>query len=446
MKKWRKMARWARARGEKLAVLAERGARIWAAHWVLIVGSFLVFCSVLLKWVEFPLSQNLSGLRLPLLRNVGLIAHVYLLSFGLFAIGVLTMGLVLLRLSGSCLALAAAILITLFVMVPSQIAFQQPALLHRLSDEDQKVPLITLFTKNYLPRNLGPAETIPKQLVLYTAWGRFLAACSFLRIGWYCFGFGSVLVAAYSISRLRGERMPTVLALICLPVGALLILATPSAIGQYYFTAASTAKAHGNNQSAIVDYRKAMQWDQWWAQDIDTYSTIGELQKQAGMAEDSPERHIRRAIELKQASQYELAIFEFNKAADGTGTLAQAAKREFARTRADLGLALYRAGSIGGAVTNWEQALEEDPSQLYILPYLARGNYEVGRYQAALDVIARLLKIVVNHPPMLANAYSLGGDSYAKLDQMAEARRYYSLAVVADNILNYWALSRLAGQ
>jgi tetratricopeptide (TPR) repeat protein len=189
-----------------------------------------------------------------------------------------------------------------------------------------------------------------------------------------------------------------------------------------------------------------MQWDRWYAQDIDTYSTIGELQKQAGLAEDSPERHIRRAIELKQASQYELAIFEFNKAADGTGTLAQAAKRESARTRADLGLALYRAGSIGGAVTSWEQALAEDPSQLYIFPYLARGNYEVGRYQAALDVIARLLKIVVNHPPMLANAYSLGGDSYAKLDRMVEARRYYSLAVVADNILNYWALSRLAGQ
>ena len=446
MKKWEKLAIWAQARGEKLGALAERGASVWAAHWVLIVGSFLIFCSVPLKWVEFPLSQNLSGLRLPLLRDVGLIAHVYLLSFGLFAIGVLTMGLVLRRLSGSCLALAAAILITLFVMVPSQITFQQPALLRRLSDEDQKVPLITLFTKNYLPRNLGPAETIPKQLVLYTAWGRFLAACSFLRIGWYCFGFGSVLVAAYSISRLRGERMPTVLALICLPVGALLIVATPSAIGQYYFTAASTAKAHGNNQSAIVDYRKAMQWDQWYAQDIDTYSIIGELQKQAGMAEDSPERHIRRAIELRQASQYELAIFEFNKAADGTGTLAQAARRESARTRADLGLALYRAGSIGGAVTSWEQALAEDPSQLYILPYLARGNYEVGRYQAALDVIARLLKIVVNHPPMLANAYSLGGDSYAKLDRMVEARRYYSLAVVADNILNYWALSRLAGQ
>jgi hypothetical protein len=445
MRKWRKLALWAWARGEKLAALAERGARVWAAHWVLIVGSFLVFCSVLLKWVEFPLSQNLSGLQLPLLRNVGLIAHVYLLSFGVLGVGVLITGLVLLRLSGPLLVLAAAILITLSVVVPCQIAFQQPALLRRLTNEDQEIPLITLFTKNYLPRNLGTAEDTPKRLVLYTAWGRFLAACSFLRIGWYCFGFGSLLVAAYSISRLPGERMPMVLALICLPVGALLILVTSPVIGQHYFTGASVAKAQGDNERAIADYRKAMQWDQWHAQDIDTYATIGELQKQAGSAEDSPERHIRRAIELKQASEYELAIFEFNRAAVGGGALAVAAKRESARTRADLGLALYRAGSIGGAVTNWEQALAEDPSQLYVLPYLARGNYDIGRYQAALDVIARFVQVVAKHPSMLADAYSLGGDCYAKLDRITDARRYYNRAVLADNSLNYWALSRLAG-
>ena len=445
MKKWRKLAAWARARGEKLAVLAERGSRVWAAHWVLIVGSFLVFCSVVLKWVQFPLSQNLSGLELPLLRDVGLIAHVYLLSFGVLGIGVLITGLVLLRLSGPLLALAAAILITLCVIVPCQIAFQQPALLRRLTDEDQQIRLIRVFTKNYLPRNLGLAEDTPKRLVLYTAWGRFLAAYSFLRIGWYCFGFGSLLVAAYSISRLPGERMLTVLALICLPVGALAILVTPPLIGQHYFTNASLAKAQGDNERAIADYRKAMRWDRWHAQNIDTYATIGELQKQAGSTDGSPERHIRRAIEFKQAREYELAIFEFNRAAEDGSALAVAAKRESVRTRADLGLALYQAGSIGGAVTNWERALAEDPSQLYVLPYLARGNYDIGRYQAALDVIARLVPVLADHTSMLGDAYSLGGDCYAKLGRIADARHYYSLSMSADSIVNSWALTRLAG-
>jgi tetratricopeptide (TPR) repeat protein len=445
MRKWRRLAAWARARWEKLAVWAERGANVWAAHWVLIVGSFLVFCSVLLKWVQFPLSQNLSGLRLPLLRNVGLFPQIYLLSFGVLGIGVLITGLFLRRRSRSLLALAATILITLWVVVPSQIAFQQPGLLRRLTDEDQQIQVIRDFTKTYLPSNLGPAEETPKRLVLYTAWGRFLAACSFLRVGWYCFGFGSLLVAAYSINRLPGERMLTVLALICLPVGALVILATPPLIGQHYFTEASLTKAQGDNERAIADYRKAMRWDQWHAQNIDTYATIGELQRQTGAADGSPERHIRRAIEFKQANEYELAIFEFNRAADAGGALAAAAKRESVRTRADLGLALYRAGSVGGAVTNWEQAFGEDPSQLYVLPYLARGNYDIGRYQAALDVIARLVRVVAGHPPILADAYSLGGDCYAKLGRIADARRYYSLSLSADAILNTWAVTGLAG-
>jgi tetratricopeptide (TPR) repeat protein len=445
MRKWRRLAAWARARWERLAVWAERGANVWAAHCVLIVGSFLIFCSVVLKWVQFPLSQNLSGLQLPLLRNVEPIAHVYFLSFGVLGIGVLITGLVLLRLSGPLLALSAAILITLCVVVPCQIAFQQPGLLQRLTDEDQQIQVIRDFTKNYLPSNLGPAEDTPKRLVLYTAWGRFLAACSFLRLGWYCFAFGSLLVAAYSISRLPGERMLTVLALICLPFGALVILATPPLIGQHYFTEASLAKAQGDNERAISDYRKAMRWDQWHAQNIDTYATIGELQRQTGAADGSPERHIRRAIEFKQANVYELAIFEFNRAADAGGALAAAAKRESVRTRADLGLALYRAGSIGGAVTNWEQAFWEDPSQLYVLPYLARGNYDIGRYQAALDVIARLVRVVAGHPSILADAYSLGGDCYAKLGRITDARRYYSLSLSADAILNTWAVTGLAG-
>ncbi len=445
MRKWRRLAVWARARWEKLAVWAERGARVWAAHWVLIVGSFLVFCSVLLKWVQFPISQNLSGLQVPLFRNVELIAHVYLLSFGVLGMGVLITGLVLLRLSGPLLALAAAILIALCVVVPCQIAFQQPALLRRLTDEDQEMRLITIFTKNYLPSNLGPAEETPKQLVLYTAWGRFLAACSFLRVGWYCFGFGSLLIAAYSISRLPSERMLTVLALICLPVGALVILVMPPLIGQHYFTSASLAKAQGDNERAIADYRKAMRWDQWHAHDIDTYAAIGELQMQAGFADGSPERHIKRAIELKQASEYELAIFEFNRATESGGAVAVAAKRESVRTRADLGLALYRVGSIGGAVTNWEQVLAEDPSQLYVLPYLARGNYDIGRYQAALDVIGRLVHVVADHTSALGNAYSLGGDCYAKLGRIADARHYYSLSMSADSIVNSWSLTRLAG-
>jgi hypothetical protein len=47
---------------------------------------------------------------------------------------------------------------------------------------------------------------------------------------------------------------------------------------------------------------------------------------------------------------------------------------------------------------------------------------------------------------MVADVYSLGGDCYAKLGRDADARRYYNLSYAKDWIVNYWAISRLAGE
>ena len=105
--------------------------------------------------------------------------------------------------------------------------------------------------------------------------------------------------------------------------------------------------------------------------------------------------------------------------------------------RADWGLACYQAGAIGAAVANWQQALAEDlkgrllksqPSLLYVLPYLARGNYDLGRYEAGLEAAAKWVEITVDHGSLQADAYWLGADCYAKLGRDAEARRYYSLS------------------
>ena len=105
-----------------------------------------------------------------------------------------------------------------------------------------------------------------------------------------------------------------------------------------------------------------MKWDAWHAQDIGLYATIGDLQKKSGIENNSPERHISRAVELQQANEYEPAIFEFGRAAEAGGHIGAAARRESAKTRIELGLALYQAGGIGGAVTSWQLALADDPS------------------------------------------------------------------------------------
>ena len=287
----------------------------------------------------------------------------------------------------------------------------------------------------------------PNRLVLYTASGRFLAAFSFLRLGWTCFALGSLLIAVYAMRRLPDGKIAIGLALLCLPLGALVIVITPPIIGQRYFNSGSIAKARGHNQEAIADYRKAMKWDPWHAQDIGLYATIGDLQKKSGIENNSPERHISRAMELQQANEYEPAVFELSRAAEAGGRVGAAARRESAKTRIELGLALYQAGGIGGAVNSWQLALSDDPTQeVYVLPYLARGYFDLARYEAALQTVDRLIQIIRDHTSVVADVYSLGGDCYAKLGRDDDARRYYNLSYAKDWIVNYWAISRLAGE
>ena len=79
----------------RVLLVADAAARFWVAHWLLIVGGVLIFASALLKWVYFAFSRHPLGLQLPLLRNIGLIPHFSLFSYGVVGIAILTIGLVL---------------------------------------------------------------------------------------------------------------------------------------------------------------------------------------------------------------------------------------------------------------------------------------------------------------------------------------------------------------
>jgi hypothetical protein len=431
---------------ESWAKGAEWLARFWAAYWLLIIGSCLVLGATIIKWVESPFSNNLNGLQLSVLRGADIIPNVSLLSFGAIGVAVLLIGLFSYRWFPMALALVGAILLTLCILVPAHIAFRHPAMLRRMADELQVNSLNSVFTKEYLTPNYGPSELVPKQLVLYTVWNRFFGSGSFLRLGWYCFGIGSLLVFGYGIHSLPESRGATAIALLGFPCAALTIVLIPPAIGQSYFKAGSVAKARGHDQEAIADYYKAARWDAWHAQDIDLYAAIGQLQKHAGIAAGSPERRISRAVALVEAGQFEAAIFEFNQAAEAGGALGMAAKGEAAQTLITLGLAFYNDGGIGAAVTNWEQALAADPTQVYALFYLARGYYDIGRYEAGIETVNRLVKIISDHTAPLGNAYSLAGDCYAKLGRISDARHYYNLSLSADSVENYWALTGLIGE
>ncbi|MDQ3199158.1 MAG: hypothetical protein M3Q46_08250 [Verrucomicrobiota bacterium] len=430
----------------RLTSWAEAAGRLWATYWLLLIASVLIVLSAVLKWVHFPFSHNLPGLKFSLLGDPGINPHITPFSMAFLGIVLLGIGILFRKRFALVLCLVAAILVTLWALAPAQIAFRQPSVLARLTYELEVTPALNIFSKDYLVQNYGSPELVPKRLVLYSAWGRFSAAVSFLRLGWFCFGLGAALLAIYALGQFPGNRFSMALTLLCLPVGALLIVLIPPLIGQRFYTAGNLASAHGHNQEAIDNFRRAMYWDKWHAHDVDLYATIGRLQKQMGVTYNSPERYISRAVDLRAASEFEAAIFEFSKADQASPALAATARREVAVTRMSLGLALYRAGGIGSAVNNWELALAEDPSLIYVMPYLVRGYYDLGRYQAGIDTAQRLARLIRDHKYTLANVYSMAADCYAKLGMDAEARTYYRRSLMADPVLNYWALTGLAGE
>jgi tetratricopeptide (TPR) repeat protein len=426
--------------------LADRAARFLMTHWLLIIGSVLILAAAMLKWIYFAFSRHPLGFQLPLLAKLGHIPHFSILSYGVVGIALLTLVLFFIWRSARYLALSAvALLIALWIAAPCQIAFRQPVLLGQLVVEAQELSIVRDFSKTYLPTDYGPTEEYSKKFELNTLGDRFLASYSFLGLGWYCLGIGSLLIAIHLVARFPAKERINALMLSAVPVGVVIILLAPSLIGQYYFTSACIAQAQGAKEKAITSYRRAMWFDRWHAEDINTYAAIGDLQRLSPSSKDSPEMHISKARELKDATQYDLAVFELARAAERGDAVASVAKRESARTRVEFGTALYRGGGIGAAVTQWQQALAEDPLQQHEVSFLiGRGNYDLGRYQAALDVLEDVLKVSADRPTR-ANAYSIAGDCYARLGRDAEARSSYNRSLKEQMLVNFWAMSRLTG-
>jgi len=430
---------------KRLVGWVEASARTCMGHWLLIVGSLLVFASVTLKWMYFAFSRHPSGIELPLLRKMELVPHFSVLSYGVVGIAVLVIALVLLWRSATYLALCAVtVLVAMWLAVPCRLAFSQPSLLRRLTTETRELSVIRDFTKTYLPTDFGPTEKY-NRFDIENLWDRFLAACSFLGLGWYCFGAGSLLIAIYVTARLRPEERISGPVLAAIPTGVVIITLLPALIGQHYFNRACVAQAEGAKKEAITCYRRAMWFDRWRAEDVNVYAAIGELETLSVSSKDSPEKHISKAREFNEASEYDLAIFELARAAAWGGPAGLVARRESARTRVEYGIALYREGGIGAAVTQWQQALVEDPLQHHAVGFLvARGNYDTGRYEAALGAINDVLNRTDDRPTR-ANAYSIAGDCYVKLGHDAEARNSYNHSLKEQMLVNFWAMSRLTG-
>ena len=405
-----------------------------ASDWLLVCGILLVVGSVPLTWLRFPYSFNVGGWELPV-QN--LVPHIHEFSYGFCGIGILAVALYFRKRFKWSLLLGTAILLTLWAFVPGRITFHQAPLLRRLSEEGQAVSAVKAFTSSFLHPGHQRIE-VRKQFDVVTLPGRAAASLSILGVGWFCFGLGALLLAGYAVSRLQGQMTVASLIVIFVPIGALAILGLRSFMGYHYYDRGSVARAAGKCEQAIGSYRKAMRWDNFYTTGIEVFDLVGEMESQGGLAPGSPERAIHRAEDLHAKRQFERAIAELKRAeTQGTPALAKAAHHEALRIQAEWGLARYQAGAVGDAVAKWQEALDEDskgrplksqPSVLYVLPYLARGYYELGRYQVGLKAAQQWIETTSDHPALKADAYRLAGDCYDKLGREAEARRCSSLS------------------
>ncbi|MBA3273241.1 MAG: tetratricopeptide repeat protein [Chthoniobacterales bacterium] len=428
----------------KLYRSAEVLARFFVANALVIAGALFILASANVKWINFPFSRDVTGVELPLLRGLPPEPHLQLLSYGVVAIVALGVGLLGQSMSRLVSTLTAGLLLILCTLVPLQVSFQQPATLYRLVAEATELSPIGTFTKDYQPLNRGRDADVPRRLSslgLNTARSRLSTGVSFLAPGWYMFTLGAFLYTAYAIARTNRARTRSLVTFAAIPVVVIALSFVRPLIGEWFYYHAIAAQAQGNNTKALADYRRAMRADRWYSEELAVYAMIGDL---AGDFGDSPERSIYKGDQLREAGQYEAAAFAFERATLAPGRLGRVARRAVAQTLFEYGIVLYRAGGIGAAVTNWERALSVDPAMTYVLPYLAQGNFDLSRYQAALDTLDTITR-KTSHNTLLANAYSLAGDCYAKLGQDADARRYYRLSLKTDRMDNHWALTGLVG-
>src|SRR5207248_4570251 len=105
------------------------------------------------------------------------------------------------------------------------------------------------FTRTYLPPNYGPDEDYSREFNTDTLSDRFVAAYSFLGVGWYCFGIGSLLIATYVVARLPAEERMRAMTLGGIPAGVIRIFQTRSPIEQHYLFSASIAQAQGAREN-----------------------------------------------------------------------------------------------------------------------------------------------------------------------------------------------------
>ncbi len=423
-----------------LIALAERQAKNAAFA----IAAFWLLVAAVLPWVDFPLGKDPRGLQLALLRDVPVLPHLQLSSFGAIGFAVFALTMIATWIDRRAVVGGGAVLLALALAVPLQIAFSNPDILRRLASEFDQRQKVLLFTQAFLPVNQGREPGLWPSLAFDTLWERGVTAWYYLTHGWYAFVLAALIVFFQGVSLLPTRDLPRVFAGTLLGLVGLstLFLAKP-----YYASTlldrAYLAQARGDAVRATELYRAVMRMDRWYALGPELYEQIGAIDEARGVS-DSPEYHLYKGQVLENQGMQPDSVSEYHLAARAGGDLGMIAHREAARLMTYFGLTLYGQQAFGAALAQWQGAYQEDSFQLQALFYAARANFDIGLYREAIAAGERFCQRASNTYAM-ADVYSDMGDCYTKLDDHASARGCYQNSFKLDYIINPRGLGALTG-
>lgn len=409
-----------------------------------ILGILLVLASLLAPWIDSPVGRDVNGLRLSALgeataaRGVG----AYALATGLLVV----LAVVARRQAADRLQCWLAVALLLVALcVPLGIAFGHPDRLRTLASENEQYRKILEFSTAYLPLNRGTEPTFWPKLDLSNAWSRFVSAWYFVSVGWYVLVTGAAIMLGAGLAYLPRAKMRwNFIAqgfLATAIVTALFVVAPLRA--QRSINRALLLRAEGKLEDAISSFEAAMARDVWWQLGPEVPRQIGELHEILGR-KDTGEYQLYAGYQLERQNHVPAALFAYQQAADTPATH-KIGQREAARLKIEEGLRFYRNGVFDAAISSWRDAIRGDARQLQAFYYIARAQYDVANYPAAIEANILLLTRV-SSKIVQANLHSNLGDCYQKQELFAEARAEYDRSKTLDSAQNFRSWMGLVGR
>ncbi len=395
------------------------------------------------KWINFPISNQLRGLRFALLEYS--LPHPFLYSYGTLAALLIVMWAIASEQRSarmSCLVGCGLLMLTWGALL--QVAFTNPALLKQLADEANQVQRGVYFATAYLPVNIWIEPTRWRFLTFDSVAERLVSGWYFLSFGWY------VAVASGVASLCAGLRYPdfrertrALLIAGSALIGLTAILLLPHLRAKLALNRAVRAESSGQLQEALELYRETIRLDGWNSLNPNIYARIGAIDSALGRT-NTVESRIYHAESLAAQDDLRSAIAEYQELALSQPNRLNWMRQREAELWTSYGQDLLASGAIGGAVIAWQNALHSDSRMWLAAFYLSRGYFLTGRYQEAVDFTKRLMD-QLSDPVVRADLYCNLGDAYTRLGALNEARIAYRHAWRLDQKLNLRALSSLVG-